>query len=80
MHNRRLNIASAMALLLSGVAAIGDKVLASMAHMPAPASFGSRYGGNPARTSNGGQGRGAVARSKRAAKRRANIRKHPRSA
>jgi hypothetical protein len=61
----------AMALAtLFGAAAAGAGTMAT---------FGQRYGANPTR-SNGGRSKHGAAQDKRAARRRANLRKHPRGA
>lgn len=79
MHNRRVSLATALGAMFAGVAGIGAAVLHHLAHAAPPSTFGQRYGANPRSTANGGNGRGAVARSKRAARKRNNIRKHARA-
>lgn len=79
MHHGRSRLASLMVALAAGVAGIGNAALGALANAAIPPSFGQSYGGNPRSTGNGGQGRGNAARAKRAARKRANLRKHPRS-
>lgn len=79
---RRLTIAGMIHALALGGAALahtGREILDAVCSGAAPPSFGMRYGNAP-RGLNGGQGRGAVARSKRAARKRRNVSKHPRGA
>lgn len=79
MPHGRSRITGLMVALAAGIVGAGRQLLNAM-HTTAPqATFGQRYGGNPRSTANGGQGRGNAARAKRAAKKRANLRKHPRS-
>lgn len=66
-------LASAFGVLGEAGRSAGESVMRFMANTPGPASFGQRYGGNPRSTGNGGQGRGNVARMKRAARTRRNI-------
>ena len=75
MHNRRISLAIALGAMLAGVAGIGQSVMNHLTSSAPPPTFGQRYGGNPRSTANGGAGRGAVARMKRAARKRNNIRK-----
>jgi len=56
----------------------GRALLDAITSQPPVPSFGMRYGNNP-KSHNGGQPSGAAA-AKRAARKRRNVRKHPRSA
>lgn len=81
-HNRRGMIGLAISAMagLVGIAASGAEAMRAFCSMDNGPSFGQRYGSNPRSTGNGGMGRGAVMRSKRASKRLRNIRKHNKSA
>jgi len=78
MQNRRVSLAVALRAMFAGVAGAGMSILNHLAQSAPPSTFGQRYGSNPRSTANGGAGRGAVARSKRLARKRNNIRKHAR--
>ena len=79
MSIRPSRIASAAVLtMVAGAGALADRAFGTIdavfdSFVPQP-SFGQRYGNNPRSTGNGGNGRGAVARAKRAARTRRNIR------
>lgn len=66
------------AALMAGIAGAGRAALNVLTNSAPPPTFGMRYGANP-KADNGGQRSGAAA-AKRSARKRRNIRKHPRGA
>lgn len=66
-------LAASFGVLGESMRSAGESALNFMANSNSGPTFGQRYGGNPRSTGNGGQGRGNVARMKRAAKTRRNI-------
>ena len=66
-------LASAFGVLGEAGRSAGESVMRFMAASSPGPTFGQRYGANPRSTGNGGQGRGTVARMKRAARTRRNI-------
>lgn len=75
---RRIHLGTMLMLAMAGAANAGMSALEHLSKSAPPPTFGQRYGSNP-KAINGGR-RGQAAQHKRQAKRRANIRKHPRRA
>ncbi len=78
MSLRRASVALLIGQALAGIAYSGERALAALANSAPVPSFGMRYGANP-RPHNGGARSGAAA-AKRAARKRRNVRMHPRGA
>ena len=78
----RMSIIAALAFALGAIPRVahslspGRALLDDICNSAPPATFGMRYGSNP-RPYNGGQ-RSGVAAAKRSARKRRNIRQHPR--
>lgn len=79
MFNRRIGLSFALAALAGGLARGADALVEQAVGMSNLRSFAQRYGNNP-RSLNGNSHRNSnAAQQKRAAVKRRNIAKHPRS-
>lgn len=79
MRSMAVMLAASFGVLAEAGRSAGESALAYMASAGSGPTFGQRYGSNPRSTGNGGNGRGAVARMKRAKAKRRAAAKSPRS-